>query len=218
MSTQSAPCRSAQRMGGRGAPTRSRSPLAQAADTRPRSEPWKTAEDADAAPAVSWFQPRRTPEVQLETLSPYCPKDMLLFLVLTQSEQSAAKQTKRLQKKNKYQWTDVEMEDSYKFFGLLVYMSLVSLPSLQDYWRQNHILLVPLPAKVMSRDRFRSMLWDIHLSDPEEDAQNKRKKGTPGHDKLFTVRPLYDDILSACQAYYLLRRELAVEKGWWRRR
>ena len=88
----------------------------------------------------------------------------------------------------------------------------MSLPSLQDYWRQNHILLVPLPAKVMSRDRFRSILWNIHLSDPKEDAHNKRKKGTTGHDKLFTVRPIYDNILSACQAYYHPRRELAVDE------
>ncbi|XP_049900252.1 piggyBac transposable element-derived protein 4-like [Epinephelus moara] len=93
-----------------------------------------------------------------------------------------------------------------------MYMSLVSLPSLQDYWRQNHVLSVHLPAKVMTRDRFRSIFWNIHLSDPEEDVHNDRQKGTPGHDKLFRVRPLYDDILSACQAYYHPRRELAVDE------
>lgn len=40
----------------------------------------------------------------------------------------------------------------------------------------------------------------------------ERKKGTPGHDKLFRVRPLYDDFLSACQAYHQPRRELAVHE------
>ncbi|KAI3372221.1 hypothetical protein L3Q82_022659 [Scortum barcoo] len=93
---------------------------------------------------------------------------------------------------------------------LLIYMSLVSLPSLQDYWRQNHILSVTLPAKVMTRDRFRSIFWNIHLSDPEEEIQNDRKKVTPGHDKLFRVRPLYDDM--ACQTYYHPRTELAVDE------
>uniref|UniRef100_A0A671V4K0 PiggyBac transposable element-derived protein domain-containing protein n=1 Tax=Sparus aurata TaxID=8175 RepID=A0A671V4K0_SPAAU len=179
--------------------------------------PWKTAEDADAAPAVSRFQPRRTPGVQLETLSSYSPKDLFLLFFATDTVRTICSNTnkKAAEKKQlgcKYQWTDVEMEDLYTFFGLLVYMSLVSLPSLQDYWRQNHILSVPLPAKMMSRDRFRSILWNIHLSDPEEDAENERKKGTPGYDKLFRVRPLYDEILSACQAYYHPRRELAVDE------
>uniref|UniRef100_A0A671UTR0 PiggyBac transposable element-derived protein domain-containing protein n=1 Tax=Sparus aurata TaxID=8175 RepID=A0A671UTR0_SPAAU len=216
-STQSAPRRSAQRNGRCGVPTRSRSPLAQAEETRPRSEPWKTAEDADTAPAVSRFQPRRSPGVQLETLSSYSPKDLFLLFFATDTVRTICSNTnkKAAEKKQlgcKYQWTDVEMEDLYKCFGLLAYMSLVSLPSLQDYWRQNHILSVPLPAKVMSRDRFRSILWNIHLSDPEEDVENERKKGTPGYDKLFRVRPLYDEILSACQAYYHPRRELAVDE------
>ncbi|KAM9364797.1 uncharacterized protein KZ484_010977 [Pholidichthys leucotaenia] len=47
---------------------------------------------------------------------------------------------------------------------------------------------------------------------PKEDAENDQKKGTPGHDKLFRIRPLYDDILDACQAYYHPRRELAVDE------
>lgn len=66
----------------------------------------------------------------------------------------------------------------------------------------------------MTRERFRirSIFWNIHLSDPDEDIENDRRKGTPGHDKLFRVRPLYDNILSACQAYYHPRRELAVDE------
>ncbi|KAL7373230.1 hypothetical protein ABVT39_001900 [Epinephelus coioides] len=88
--------RSAQRRGRRSTPTRSQSPLTQAAEQEARlhSEPWKTEEDADTAPAVSRFQPRRTPGVQVETLSPHSPKN----LFLTQSNKSAATQTKMLQK------------------------------------------------------------------------------------------------------------------------
>ncbi|CAJ1061431.1 uncharacterized protein LOC124069676 [Xyrichtys novacula] len=51
----------------------------------------------------------------------------------------------------KYSWTDIDKEDLQKFFGLLIYMSLVSLPSLQEYWRYNHFLSVPMPSKIMSR-------------------------------------------------------------------
>lgn len=209
--------RSAQKKGRHGTPTRSRSPLFQAAEPRLSSEPWKTEYDADTAPALRRFQPRRTPGVQLDTLSSHSPKDLFLLFFATETVRTICRNTNKNAAKNrelgkKYKWTDIEPGDLYKFFGLLIYMSLVSLPSLQDYWRQNHILSVPLPAKVMTRDRFRSICWNIHLSDPEEEVENDKKRGTPDYDKLFPVRPLYDEILNACQAYYHPRRELAVDE------
>ena len=82
----------------------------------------------------------------------------------------------------KSKWADVEVEEFYTFFGLLIYTALVSLPCLLDYWKQNHILSVPFPATVVTRDRFRALLWNIHLSDPEEDVRNDMKKGTLHHE------------------------------------
>ncbi|XP_028254268.1 piggyBac transposable element-derived protein 4-like [Parambassis ranga] len=112
----------------------------------------------------------------------------------------------------KYKWADVEVKELYKFFGLLLYTSLVSLPNIQDYWRENTVTSVPFPATVMPRDRFRALLWNIHPSDPEDDQTNDKKKGTPAYDKLFRIKPLMDDILSACQAHYHPRKELAVDE------
>lgn len=74
-----------------------------------------------------------------------------------------------------------------------------TLQNTQD-WRQNHISSVLRPHRVMTGDRF------SHLCDPEEEK--------PGHDKPFRVRPLCDDILSACRAYYHPTRELAKGKDW----
>uniref|UniRef100_A0A4W6G6E2 PiggyBac transposable element-derived protein domain-containing protein n=1 Tax=Lates calcarifer TaxID=8187 RepID=A0A4W6G6E2_LATCA len=42
--------------------------------------------------------------------------------------------------------------------------------------------------------------------------KNEEKKGTPGHEKLFRIRPLIDHILSACQAHYHPRKDLAVDE------
>lgn len=212
-SKQSDTRRCVQRMGQRGTPDRSRSPL-----RAPRSsEPWKTDMDPDTAPIISGFQPRRTPGVQTDTISSFSPKDLFLLYFCTDTVRTLCTNTNKNAAKNKqlgkkYKWTEVTPEDLYKFFGLLMYTSLVSLPSLQDYWRHNHILSVPLPAKVMSRDVFRSIFWCMHLSDPDEDVKNDELKGTPQHDKLFRLRPLYDSIRSACQAYYHPRRELSVDE------
>lgn len=74
--------------------------------------------------------------------------------------------------------------------------------------RRNHITSAPFPATV----RFRTLFWNIHMSDPEEDVKNDKRKGTPDYDKLARIKPLVDDICTACQAHYHPRKELAVDE------
>ncbi|XP_008421750.1 piggyBac transposable element-derived protein 4-like [Poecilia reticulata] len=195
---------------------RSRSPLCEAA-AETRHGRWNTEKDADTAPVLSRFQPKRTPGIQLDVLAPYSPKELFLLFFSADTVKTICDNTNRYAAKNqargkKYKWVKVDTDELYKFLGLLIYMSLVQLPCVQDYWKQNHFLSVLTPAKVMARDRFRTIMWNIHLSNPEEDVKNDEKKGTPGYDKLFRLRPVYDEILRACQAYYHPKREIAVDE------
>ncbi|XP_007548905.1 piggyBac transposable element-derived protein 4-like [Poecilia formosa] len=195
---------------------RSRSPLSEAA-TETRQGRWNTEKDADTAPVLSRFQPKRTPGPQIDGLAPYSPKELFLLFFSADTVKTICDNTNKYAAKNqargkKYKWVKINTDELYKFLGLLIYMSLVQLPSVQDYWKQNHFLSVLTPAKVMSRDRFRTIMWNIHLSNPEEDVKNDEKKGTPGYDKLFRLRPVFDEILNACQAYYHPKRELAVDE------
>ena len=143
--------------------------------------------------------------------------DLFKLYFTTATMRTLCKNTNKRAAKNmalgfKYQWTDVGVEELYQFLGLLLYTSLVSLSSIQDYWKRNHLMSVPFPQTVMTRDRFRSLMWNIHLSDPDEDEINDQKKGTPEYDKLFRVKPLMDDIRIACQAHYHPRKEVAVDE------
>ncbi|XP_046874079.1 piggyBac transposable element-derived protein 4-like isoform X3 [Hypomesus transpacificus] len=210
--------RSSQR--GRGQ-TKSRSPAQSAAQSAAQpqqsSEPWRTESDPDTAPQVSRFMPRRTPGPQVDFHSTYTPKDLFLFYFAADTLRTLCRNTNKQatinqRKGSKYQWTDIDVEELHKFLGLLMYTSLVTLPSIQDYWKQNHILSVPFPATVMPRDRFRTISWNIHLSDPEEDVKNDQLKGTQQHDKLYRVRPLMDEIRTACKAYYHPKKELSVDE------
>ncbi|KAF3837704.1 hypothetical protein F7725_009472, partial [Dissostichus mawsoni] len=103
-----------------------------------------------------------------------------------------------------YKWTDLTVEDFYKYMGLLLYMALLKLDNVLDYWRQDNFLSVPLPAQVMSLDRHRTISWNLHVSDPDEDVQNDSKKGTPDHDRLFRLRPLMDTIKAAPKLFKAL--------------
>lgn len=117
--------------------------------------------------------------VQLEKLYPHSQKDhFLLFWVFFHwhSKDNLQKHQQECCKKQGIR-EEIQMgwwgRRSVHVFGLLLYMSLLSLPSLQDYWIQNYILSVPLPAKVMTRERFRSIIWNIHLSDLAENVEKR---------------------------------------------
>ncbi|XP_063079932.1 piggyBac transposable element-derived protein 4-like [Engraulis encrasicolus] len=98
------------------------------------------------------------------------------------------------------------------FLGLLVYMSVLELPKISDYWRQATIFRVPFPATVMARDRFLAILSNIHMSDPEKTAEEERKRGTEQYDHLHKVRPLMDLVKTQCKAIYHPRQHIAVDE------
>ncbi|KAJ8364597.1 hypothetical protein SKAU_G00134280 [Synaphobranchus kaupii] len=50
------------------------------------------------------------------------------------------------------------------------------------------------------------------MSDPGEDRQNDQRKGTPGYDHLFRVRPLMESIKYACRAYYHPHQLLSIDE------
>ncbi|KAM3842124.1 piggyBac transposable element-derived protein 4-like [Diretmus argenteus] len=181
------------------------------------AQPWKTSDDPDVAPELNRFMPRRPPGAQVNSHAAYSAKDLFMLYFSVDTMKTLCKNTNKYAALNqergrKYKWADVDVEELSKFLGLLLYTSLVSLPSLQDYWKTKHILSVPFPGTVMSRDRFRAILSNIHLSDPEKDVENDAKKGTPHHDKLFRIKPLLDDIRDACKASYHPKKAPSVDE------
>ncbi|XP_048035758.1 piggyBac transposable element-derived protein 4-like [Megalobrama amblycephala] len=100
----------------------------------------------------------------------------------------------------------------YRYIGLLFYMAMVKMSSISDYWRQSSLFSVPFPATIMSRDRYCTISWNVHMSHPDEDKENDRKRGTADNDSLFRVKPLMDTIRHACKAIYHPKRNLTVDE------
>lgn len=91
----------------------------------------------------------------------------------------------RLQK-NK--WTDLNPKEFQKFCGLNFYFALVRLSTVQSYWKTGYIFSLTLPASVMPRNKY-LLSWNVHMSDPERDVENDKKKGKPEHERLFPLNP-----------------------------
>ena len=61
--------------------------------------------------------------------------------------------------------------------------------------------------QVMKRDRFTLILRFLHLND----SRHYKKKGEPGHDPLYKLRPFIDPLLDNFQAHYHYR-ELSIDE------
>lgn len=83
------------------------------------------------------------------------------------------------------QCSPANIKEIKKIFGLILFMGLVKLPRLANYWSKDKILGHPFPRTVMSRNRFELLLKMLHFSD--KDYENKE-------DRLHQVRQLVNSL------------------------
>ncbi|KTG01346.1 hypothetical protein cypCar_00047003 [Cyprinus carpio] len=107
---------------------------------------------------------------------------------------------------------DMSLKDLFSFISVVIYMGLVKLPSVADYWSGSRLYSVGFPAFVMSCRIFQTISSALHLSDPKVDAENAKKKGTPAFDRLCKVKPLYDQIRDGCKSFYHPHQNIAVDE------
>uniref|UniRef100_A0A3P9N534 PiggyBac transposable element-derived protein domain-containing protein n=1 Tax=Poecilia reticulata TaxID=8081 RepID=A0A3P9N534_POERE len=145
---------------------------------------WRTEQESDRLPRPAPpFLPNRRPGVQPPlSHADRGPSPAELFKLYF--HQAAIRTLSVNTNKNA---TDVSEGEMYQYIGLLMYTT-------GTMFQLSH------PSRGMSRDRFLSIRANLHLSDPEDDAVNDRRKGSPEYDCLHRLRPLYDSVRVACRA------------------
>ena len=194
----------------RGGVQRSRSP------PNPPPAPWRMVDEEDSAPAIPPFCPRRPPGVQFSHDVARSAVQLFKLFFTASAMQTLCDNTNRYATKNqeagkKFKWEKLTVGELYRFFGVLVFTTLVRIPFIDGYWSEG-LLQQRLPSMVMARDRFRAIWWNLHPSNIDEDAKNDQLLGTELYDKLHRAKPLYDDVRLACQATYHPRQQLAVDE------
>ena len=86
-------------------------------------------------------------------------------------------------------WEDTSPDEMKVFVAHLIVMGILKKNSLEQYWSRDSILNMPFFGHYMSRNCFQNILWNIHVSDPDE---TNPPKGEADHDPLFLVRPMVD--------------------------
>ena len=83
------------------------------------------------------------------------------------------------------QWKDVNEAELQVFVAHLLVMGVIKKPELESYWSSRGVCQTPFFGRWMSRNRFTSILANLHLTD---DSHNP-PFGTLGHDALAKLRP-----------------------------
>ncbi|KAJ8380082.1 hypothetical protein SKAU_G00008600 [Synaphobranchus kaupii] len=178
---------------------------------------WHDISVEDVEPHQFPFCPQRTPGVQLDVLKEYSPLELFqLFFskeaitVLCHNTNNNG-QRKKLQGTQK-QWIDVDSKDMLHYLSIVIYQGLIRPHSIRDLWRTDRLHNLPFPVSVMPGYRYEAINACLHMSDPAADILNDQLRGQAGYDGLFTVKPLQDQILTACRAFYHPHQNLAIDE------
>ncbi|TWW67701.1 piggyBac transposable element-derived protein 4-like [Takifugu flavidus] len=186
------------------------------ARNEPDADRWHDVDEEDFEPPQPRFRPERVPGPQLNRTANYTPLELFQLFFSTTVIDNLVKHTnangkKKRQAQQKH-WHTVTREDMYSFLSLVLYMGMVPLKAMTDFWKGSKLYRLPFPSSVMPSNRFLAISRSLHINDPAVETANDLKKGTPGYDKLCRIKPLYEQILAACYTFFHPYQHISVDE------
>ncbi|XP_049328029.1 piggyBac transposable element-derived protein 4-like [Astyanax mexicanus] len=180
-------------------------------------ERWFDKSEEDEQPRPLQFRPRRTPGVQLDFQTDYSASDIFQLFFSKEVIRTLCSNTNKYAARRsvqgiKRQWTDVNADEMLKFLSITIYMGLMKPSATRDLWRKDRLHSHPFPASVMAGYRYEAISAYLHMSDPDADVKNDQLRGQPEYDGLFRLKPLQEQILAACRAYYQPHQNLSIDE------
>lgn len=97
-------------------------------------------------------------------------------------------------------------KEFFSFIGINFLMGYHKLPNWRDYWSGSEDMGVPLVSRIMSRDRFDSILTNLHVND-------NQTMPNPNPDRLYKLRPMIDTLNMTFKTFYNGTREKSVDES-----
>ena len=106
-------------------------------------------------------------------------------------------------------WTDTDILEMEKFFGLVILMGIIHKPNLPMYWSTDSLYHTPIFSKIMARDRFYLLQKFLHFSnaDPNYNPNDDER------DHLHKVCLFMEMISEKCRKVYYPGKQLSVDKS-----
>lgn len=177
---------------------------------------WRDVEEEDVEPPQPRFRPERDVGPQLNRTANYTPLELFQLFFSTTVIDTLVRNT-NIYGRKKYQghrksWVPVTTADMHSFLCLVLYMGIVPLKTLKEFWRGSQLFRLPFPASVMPCRRFLDISRSLHMNDPAVEAANDQRKGTSGYDKLCKIKPLYGQILEACYTFFHPYQHISIDE------
>ncbi|XP_053187732.1 piggyBac transposable element-derived protein 4-like [Scomber japonicus] len=176
-------------------------------------EPWLGIDVEDITPTQPTFYPMRTPGPQLLGGVNYSILDLFHhFISKTMLQGIVRNSNKYGEKRHRQAWQAISLEDMYSYIAIVIYMGLVEVKNIRDYWKKSDLYNFPFPASVISGRKFVAISRSLHLSSPDDDEANDKRKGTDDYDRLCKVKPMYSQIREMCRAYFHPRQHISIKE------
>lgn len=132
----------------------------------------------------------------------------LIDLVTENTNIYAEKLISELQERNRVpqyleSWSGVRREEILALICAYIYMGIVKLPQIEDYWKEDTLFPRHIVAKLFSFRRFYLVNKFLHVSNVRtEDPQDKLKK----------IRPFFLPLLANWRRYYYPHEHITVDE------
>ena len=105
-------------------------------------------------------------------------------------------------------WQKITAAELEAFFGFMILMGIVRLPSLLDYWKNDVIFhYIPVASRI-SRNRFVDLQKYLHFAD----NTTLVSPGCEGYNKLGKIQPILDMLTTRFEETYNLGREVSIDE------
>ena len=178
---------------------------------------WHDGAEEDVCPPQFPFCPKRMPGPQLDSQKSYSPKEIFdLFFtnnaITTLCINTNKYAARKIAEGAKMRWKEVKPSEMCNYLSIVLYLGLVKVTAARDLWKKENFFKFPYPRSVMKGYRYEAITANLHMSDPAADVVNDQLRGQPGYDGLFRLKPLHDDILTACRTHYHPHKNLSVDE------
>lgn len=130
------------------------------------------------------------------------PDDIMNEIAFETNRYAAQCKNKNILRKSRIQkWVDTNLEEIERFLGIIMWMGLYQLPSIQAYWQTSFLYFNKIRS-LMSRNRFQLLLKMLHFNDNEGVVQNR----------LHKINPLIEKLISRFQAAVIPDEEVCIDE------
>jgi hypothetical protein len=98
----------------------------------------------------------------------------------------------------------VSVPEVKAFLGLIINISLISLPDTKDYWSSEWTIQIKFVGDVMSRDCFFPIFWMIRV------GNDTAKESNPAIKRTKKVHGVIEHIEKQLQKYFVLGKNIAI--------